>query len=117
MRRRRLRTVSRTGKAQALTETPPRIGLKIILLALNRGAWSRRPNLSRPATMRDVMNFARIAVGAAVLLTLSAPCAEAARAHVTGGVDLRQGPSSGYPVIAFIPVGSIVDIGGCRGRW
>jgi uncharacterized protein YraI len=63
------------------------------------------------------MNFAQIATCAAVLMTLSSPCGQAAPARVTGSVDLRQGPGFGYPVIAAIPVGNIVNIGDCRGRW
>ncbi len=63
------------------------------------------------------MNFARIATCAAVLTMLSAPCAQTAPARVTNSVDLRRGPGFGYPVIAAIPVGNIVDVGDCRARW
>jgi hypothetical protein len=63
------------------------------------------------------MNFARIAACAAVLIMLSAPGAQAAPARVSRSVELRRGPGFAHPVIAAIPVGSIVDVGGCRGRW
>lgn len=63
------------------------------------------------------MNLARIAICAAALMALSAPSIQAAPARLAGTVDLRQGPGSGYPIIAVIPLGSFVDIGGCRGRW
>jgi uncharacterized protein YraI len=63
------------------------------------------------------MSLARIAICAAALMTLTAPGAQAAPARVAGVIDLRQGPGSGYPVIAVIPIGSLVDVGGCQGRW
>ncbi len=63
------------------------------------------------------MNLARIAICAAALMALSAPSIQAAPARLAGTVDLRQGPGSGYPVIAVIPLGSLVDIGGCQRRW
>ena len=63
------------------------------------------------------MNLARIAICAAALTALSAPSVQAAPARLARTVDLRQGPGSGYPVIAVIPLGSLVDIGGCQRRW
>ena len=63
------------------------------------------------------MSFVRIAICAAALMMLSALGAQAAPARLAGNADLRQGPGSGYPIIAIIPRGSLVDVGGCQGRW
>ncbi len=57
------------------------------------------------------------AAGAAALVMLSAPSAQAAPALATNAVNLRQGPGTNFPIVATIPGGSQVDVSGCRGQW
>jgi hypothetical protein len=62
-------------------------------------------------------SFAKLAVGAGMLLALSLDLASAAPARVAANTNLRQGPGTNYGVIATVPRGSIVDISGCAGEW
>jgi len=50
------------------------------------------------------------------LLSLAAVTAADA-AVVTGDLNLRSGPGTGYRVIDTMPAGSYVDILGCTGSW
>lgn len=63
------------------------------------------------------MNFARIAIGAAVLMAVSVPCTHAAPTLAARDVNMRQGPGTNFPIIAHIPGGSTVEVGNCEGRW
>ncbi|HUZ30630.1 MAG TPA: SH3 domain-containing protein, partial [Xanthobacteraceae bacterium] len=66
------------------------------------------------------MTVARMAVCAAVLMVLSAPATQLARAApalATNNVNLRQGPGTNFPVVSTIPAGSQVEISGCSGQW
>nr|WP_274706905.1 SH3 domain-containing protein [Allorhizobium sonneratiae] len=48
------------------------------------------------------------------LIVLSLPAlAEAAQAFATANVNLRAGPSTGYPAVNVVPAGSPVEIYGC----
>ena len=54
------------------------------------------------------------AAGLAVLLTLGlTSVATAAAGYVTADVNLRAGPSTGYPVVVTLPAGDDVEIFGC----
>jgi uncharacterized protein YraI len=50
------------------------------------------------------------------LLTL-AGIGAANAAVVTGDLNLRSGPGTGYRVIGTMPAGSYVDVLGCSGAW
>lgn len=53
-------------------------------------------------------------VGAGLLMAVALPAlAEAANGYATANVNLRAGPSTGYPAVTVIPAGTGVDIYGC----
>lgn len=56
-------------------------------------------------------------LGAAALLALSTGLAAAAPAAVERSANVRTGPGTGYPVVATLPRGSVVDAGPCSGGW
>lgn len=62
------------------------------------------------------MNLKHFSLAAGVLLG-SAGVAAAAPAMVTGDLNLRSGPSTGYGVIDTMPAGATVNVLGCRGSW
>lgn len=59
--------------------------------------------------MKKLWLMAAVAASTAFLPAL----AEAAPAFSTGNVNMRSGPSTQYPAVIVIPVGSQVDIRGC----
>jgi uncharacterized protein YraI len=52
-------------------------------------------------------------LGAAALLALSTGLAAATPAAVERSANVRSGPGTGYPVIATLPPGTVVDAGPC----
>jgi hypothetical protein len=58
-----------------------------------------------------------LAISAAVLVALSASCAQAVPALATKNVNMRQGAGTNYPIVTTIPGGSTVDVTGCQGQW
>jgi uncharacterized protein YraI len=50
-------------------------------------------------------------------LTVSASIAQASPAWTSSGVNFREGPSTGYPVIAYLPRCAAVDVNGYEGGW
>lgn len=59
------------------------------------------------------MNRLRI-LGAGLVMAVALPAlAEAANGYATANVNLRAGPSTGYPAVTVIPAGAGVDIYGC----
>jgi Uncharacterized protein with a bacterial SH3 domain homologue len=53
-------------------------------------------------------------IGAGLLVAAALPAiAEAANGYATANVNLRAGPSTGYPAVTVIPAGAGVDIYGC----
>lgn len=62
-------------------------------------------------------NLARGLVGAVALVVASAELAAAAPARVASNTNLRQGPGVNFPVIATVPVGSVVEIIRCGAEW
>jgi uncharacterized protein YraI len=54
---------------------------------------------------------------AAGLLIASAGAAAAAPAAVTGDLNLRSGPGTGYAVVGTMPAGATVDVRDCNGAW
>lgn len=54
---------------------------------------------------------------AAGLLLGTAGAAAAAPAVVTGDLNLRSGPGTGYAVIDTMPAGATVNVLGCGGSW
>ncbi|MCL6709951.1 SH3 domain-containing protein [Pseudomonas sp. R2.Fl] len=53
-------------------------------------------------------------IGAGLLMAAALPAlAEAANGYATANVNLRAGPSTGYPAVTVIPAGAGVDIYGC----
>jgi uncharacterized protein YraI len=62
------------------------------------------------------MSVRNAVVAGAFVATLVAPAAAfAATAFTTGAVNLRSGPSAGYPRIATIPAGARINVHGCQG--
>jgi uncharacterized protein YraI len=55
--------------------------------------------------------------GAAAALALSTVLAAAAPAALERSSNVRAGPGTNYPVIARLPAGAMVDVGGCTGSW
>ena len=51
------------------------------------------------------------------LFLASAGVAAAAPAMVTGDLNLRAGPGTGYAVINTMPAGATVNVLGCSGSW
>ncbi len=58
----------------------------------------------------------RLLIGAAALL-FSVGTAAAMSAVAVVDLNVRSGPGTGYPVVAVIPQGDIVDATGCGGGW
>jgi uncharacterized protein YraI len=56
-----------------------------------------------------------LAAGAALIL--SGSIAAAAPATVSADLNMRSGPGTEYGVVATIPAGATVDVGGCTGSW
>jgi uncharacterized protein YraI len=56
-----------------------------------------------------------LAAGAALIL--SGSIAAAAPATVSADLNMRAGPGTEYGVVATIPAGATVDVGGCTGSW
>jgi hypothetical protein len=54
---------------------------------------------------------------AALTLMATAGAAFAAPAYVTGNINVRSGPGTGYSVIDTIRRGERVDVQQCRGSW
>jgi uncharacterized protein YraI len=54
---------------------------------------------------------------AAGFLLLSTSLAAAAPARVTSDLNVRSGEGTGYPVVAVMPAGSVVDVSGCGDGW
>jgi uncharacterized protein YraI len=52
-------------------------------------------------------------IAAASLLLLAPALAQAAEGYSTANVNMRAGPSTGYPAVAVIPAGESVEIHGC----
>jgi uncharacterized protein YraI len=77
------------------------------------------------AFLEDVMDLrsmfgalTRRATAVAALLAVSVGIAAAAPAVVVAPTNLRQGPGTGFPVIATMPGGAEVLVGGCKtGSW
>jgi uncharacterized protein YraI len=55
--------------------------------------------------------------GAAALLALSTGIAAAVPAPVERTANVRAGPGTGYPVVATLRRGTVVDVEGCTGGW
>ncbi len=62
------------------------------------------------------MNIKQFSLTAGFLLA-SAGVAAAAPAVVTGDLNLRSGPGTGYRVIDTMPAGATVNVRGCSGSW
>jgi len=62
------------------------------------------------------MNIKQFSLAAGFMLA-SAGVAAAAPAVVTGDLNLRSGPGTGYGVIDTMPAGATVNVRGCRGSW
>ncbi|MFN3658572.1 MAG: SH3 domain-containing protein [Pseudolabrys sp.] len=62
------------------------------------------------------MNIKQFSLAAGFVLA-SAGIAAAAPAMVTGDLNLRSGPGTGYSVIDTMPAGAAVNVLGCRGSW
>jgi hypothetical protein len=60
---------------------------------------------------------ARSVFAAVALTALSAAAAMADPGVSIKNANLRQGPGGRYPIVVNIPVGSPVEVGGCRGSW
>jgi len=59
-----------------------------------------------------------LAVLSLAAASFAAPAlAHAADGYVTGNVNLRAGPDSGYPLISVIPAGTGVSVQGCTQDW
>ena len=54
-----------------------------------------------------------VKIAAAGLFMLAPALAQAAEGYSTANVNMRAGPSTRYPAVAVIPVGSSVEIRGC----
>jgi hypothetical protein len=65
----------------------------------------------------SAMNFARLAVGAALLTTLPVDLAAAKPTTVVSDVNLRKGPGTDSEVITLIPKGTMVEVGTCTNGW
>src|SRR5260370_16214402 len=63
------------------------------------------------------MNFARLAVGAALLTALSVDLALAKPTTVVADVNLRKGPGTDNEIITLIPKGTMVEVGTCTNGW
>jgi uncharacterized protein YraI len=63
------------------------------------------------------MNFARLALSAAVLAAVSADLAAAKPATVASDVNLRKGPGTDSEIITLIPKGTMVEVGTCTNGW
>lgn len=63
------------------------------------------------------MTFAMRAAATAAALMMSTGLALAAPATTRNDLNLRAGPGPNYPVIATMPAGSRVEVGGCTGSW
>jgi uncharacterized protein YraI len=62
-----------------------------------------------------MMKTKLLAAGAALIF--SGSIAAAAPATVTTDLNMRSGPGTEYGVVATIPAGATVDVGGCTGSW
>src|SRR5262245_41600583 len=63
------------------------------------------------------MMFAKRSATALAALMMSTGLAAAAPAVVRSDLNLRSGPGTEYPVVASMPAGAQVDVGGCTGSW
>jgi hypothetical protein len=63
------------------------------------------------------MNFARLAVGAALLTALSVDLAIAKPTTVVSDVNLRKSPGTDGEIITLIPKGTMVEVGTCTNGW
>jgi len=63
------------------------------------------------------MSWKQTLGGTAAVLLLSAGAAAAYPATVTGNLNMRSGPGTGYPVLDTLPPGTVVDVRGCTGSW
>jgi uncharacterized protein YraI len=64
----------------------------------------------------EAMNIRKTACAAGIL-ALSAGAAAAATARVETDLNVRSGQGTGYPVIAVMPAGAIVDVSNCGDGW
>jgi hypothetical protein len=65
----------------------------------------------------EAMNFARLAVGAALLTALSVDLAAAKPTTVVADVNMRKGPGTDSEIITLIPKGTMVEVGTCTNGW
>ncbi|NLS01831.1 SH3 domain-containing protein [Rhizobium sp. P32RR-XVIII] len=59
------------------------------------------------------MKTTLLKIAAAGMLLLAPAIAQAAEGFATANVNMRAGPSTGYPAVAVIPAGESVEIYGC----
>ncbi len=59
------------------------------------------------------MMFKRIFLALAILAGAASAASAATGAEATGNVNLRAGPSTGYPVVAMVPAGAAIATYGC----
>ncbi len=65
------------------------------------------------------MNFRKLVTAAAMLagVVLLPAAAIAANAYVTGNVNVRSGPGTGYARVGTLSAGTIVNVRGCEANW
>jgi hypothetical protein len=63
------------------------------------------------------MNFARLAAGATILMSLAIDLAAAKPATIASEVNLRKGPGTDSEIITLIPKGTMVEVGTCTNGW
>jgi uncharacterized protein YraI len=75
--------------------------------------------MSEEVMITRMMKLHRLCLGfAAALFAASLPAAaHAATAVTTSNVNLREGPSTDYPVIMTLPASAAVDVEGCAQGW
>jgi uncharacterized protein YraI len=61
--------------------------------------------------------FAAFMLGTALMLPAGQAAAEPLPGYITGNVNLRTGPGTGYPRVTTLPVGAAVVIEGCLAGW
>lgn len=88
---------------------------------MGRSRFRRRrsfnPHVGRDQTNGlKTMQLKHLSLAAGLLLA-SATAAAAAPALVTGDLNLRSGPGTGYGVVDVLPGGSTVNVLGCNGSW
>ena len=63
------------------------------------------------------MNFARVAISAAIISGLSIGYASATPVVATMEVNMRTGPGTDTQIVTLIPSGSVVEAGKCTNGW